>query len=72
MVPHSLQLVHVTLQALPVAVSIASTSISAAEQPQKAKIAKETGEVVPPDVRATKITSLLAHIQGYDHSGLNE
>ena len=72
MTPHSLHIIHASLQSFPVAVSISSTLRLAARPPQKVYTTKETGDAVPLDVRATKMTSLLAHIHGYEHGGLND
>lgn len=71
MTPHSLQIVHASLESLPVAAMSVSSTLMLTSKSSK-KIAKEKEESTPLNVRATKLTSLLTHIHGYDHGGLNE
>lgn len=67
-----LQIIHASLQSLPVLVSVSSTVKLRTIASKKVNAAKALGETTPLDARANKITRLLARIRGYDHGGLNE
>jgi hypothetical protein len=72
MTPHSLQVIHASLQSLPLAMSVSTRVMLMTKSSPKTENAKGNGEFTPLDVRATKLTCVLSQIHGYDHSGLNE
>jgi hypothetical protein len=69
---HSLQTLHSSLEAIPVALIFSKQLLLTQKSTVDDKLGTQNAETESYTFRATRLTSILKGIPGYNHGGLNE